>query len=40
MMEISEKVLTAAGLRPSDDAEPATPAEAFTPADDEPIEID
>jgi recombination protein RecA len=41
MMEISDKVLTAAGLRKSDDELAAVPvADAFTPADDEPIQLD
>jgi recombination protein RecA len=41
MMEISDKVLTAAGLRKSDDELAAAPvADAFTPADDEPIQLD
>ena len=38
MVEISEKVMVAAGLRQTDDT--AVPDEAFTEADDEPIEID
>jgi recombination protein RecA len=36
MMEISDKVMVAAGLRPDPDAE----AEEFTEADDEPISLD
>jgi recombination protein RecA len=41
MMEISDKVLTAAGLKPSDDAEPLAPelADVFADADDEPIDL-
>jgi recombination protein RecA len=39
-MEISDKVLTAAGLRPSDETETAAAAAGFTEADDEPIQID
>ncbi len=38
MVEMSEKVMIAAGLRQTDDA--PVPTEAFTEADDEPIEID
>ncbi len=38
MVEISEKVMVAAGLRQTD--ETPVPTEAFTEADDEPIEID
>jgi recombination protein RecA len=41
MMEISDKVLTAAGLRKGDHVpEAAAAPDAFTPADDEPIELD
>jgi recombination protein RecA len=41
MMEISDKVLTAAGLRKADDVpEAAAAPDAFTPADDEPIQLD
>jgi hypothetical protein len=39
-LEISDRVLTAAGLK-HDDTEPvATEAEAFSEADDAPIELD
>jgi len=47
MMEISDKVLTAAGLKPGEGEEPVVAGVAgldepvgFSPADDEPIEID
>jgi hypothetical protein len=42
MMEISDKVLTQAGLRPSDDeAEPVGVAgEAFSEDDDAPIDLE
>ena len=47
MMEISDKVLTAAGLKPGEGEEPAVAEVAgldepigFSPADDEPIQID
>ena len=41
MVEISEKVLTQAGLRPSEDeAEPVgVPDEAFSEDDDAPIDL-
>jgi recombination protein RecA len=40
MMEISDKVLTEAGLRPSDEAEPVgVPDEAFSEDDDAPIDL-
>jgi hypothetical protein len=39
MMEISDKVLTAAGLKQSDDAEVTDLAEGFTEADDAPIDL-
>jgi recombination protein RecA len=39
MMEISDKVLTAAGLKKSDADEVADAADAFTEADDEPIDL-
>ena len=38
MVEISDKVLIASGLKPDPDAPP--PAEVFTPADEEPIDLD
>jgi len=38
MVEISDKVLIAAGLKPDPDAPP--PAESFSPADEEPIDLD
>jgi recombination protein RecA len=38
MVEVSEKVMIAAGLRPGD--EPLEPVEAFTDADEEPISLD
>ncbi|MET0729297.1 MAG: recombinase RecA, partial [Acidimicrobiales bacterium] len=37
MVEISDKVLIASGLKPDPDA---PPAEVFTPADEEPIDLD
>ena len=40
MVEISEKVMIAAGLRHPKPTTPTVPTEAFTEADDEPIEID
>jgi recombination protein RecA len=40
MMEISDKVLTAAGLKHSDEAESAEGADEFTEADEVAIEID
>ena len=44
MVEISDRVLEAAGLKPGEPGEPEVevegPAEVFTPADDEPIELD
>ena len=38
MVEVSEKVMIAAGLRPGDEAEAG--AEAFTEADEQPISLD
>ena len=38
MVEISDKVLIASGLKPDPDAPP--PAEVFTPADEEPLDLD
>jgi recombination protein RecA len=40
MMEISDKVLTKAGLRPDPDAVDADAAEGFTEADDAPISLE
>ncbi len=40
MMDISDKVLTMAGLRPSDDEPDVAFAETFTEADDAPIDLD
>ena len=40
-MEVSEKVLTQAGLRPSEGDElVSAPGESYTEADDEPIDLD
>jgi hypothetical protein len=39
MMEISDKVLTAAGLKKSDEPEVADIADEFTEADDAPIDL-
>jgi recombination protein RecA len=40
MMEISDKVLTQAGLRPSDDEPAAAVDESFSEADDAPIDLE
>jgi len=43
MVEISDRVLVAAGLKPGDDPEPTAPAAAtaaFTEADEAPINLD
>ncbi len=39
-MEISEKVLTLAGLRPSDDEPVGLVPDTYTEADDEPIDLE
>jgi recombination protein RecA len=39
MVDISDKVLTMAGLRPDESAEEAAAAAAFSPDDDAPIEL-
>ena len=40
MVEISDRVLVAAGLKPAEESSEAGGAETFTDADESPIELD